>query len=142
MMTAVAIILIIIFLVLSGIHYYWLLGGKWGTDAVIPTKDDEVKAIMPGFVPTIMVATGLLGFGGIVLSSVMDFDLPEWLNPANKYGLWLIVGIFGSRAVGEFNYVGFFKKIKHTKFAVNDTKYYSPLSLAISILALILQLMR
>lgn len=141
-MTAVAIILIIIFLVLSGIHYYWLLGGKWGTDAVIPTKDDEVKAIMPGFVPTIMVATGLLGFGGIVLSSVMDFDLPEWLNPANKYGLWLIVGIFGSRAVGEFNYVGFFKKIKHTKFAVNDTKYYSPLSLAISILALILQLMR
>lgn len=141
-MTAVAIILIIIFLVLSGIHYYWLLGGKWGTDAVIPTKDDEVKAIMPGFVPTIMVATGFLGFGGIVLSSVMDFDLPEWLNPANKYGLWLIVGIFGSRAVGEFNYVGFFKKIKHTKFAVNDTKYYSPLSLAISILALILQLTR
>lgn len=142
MMTAVAIILIIIFLVLSGIHYYWLLGGKRSTDAVIPTKDDEVKAIMPGFIPTITVATGLLGFGGIVLSSVMDFDLPEWLNPANKYGLWLIVGIFGSRAVGEFNYVGFFKKIKHTKFAVNDTKYYSPLSLAISILALILQLMR
>jgi hypothetical protein len=44
------------------------------------------------------------------------------------------------RAIGDFNYVGFFKKIKHTKFGKNDTKYFSPLCLTIGVLTIILEL--
>ncbi len=53
---------------------------------------------------------------------------------------WLIASIFIIRAIGEFNYVGFFKKIKYTQFGRNDTKYYSPLCLIIGILTIIIDL--
>jgi hypothetical protein len=46
--------------------------------------------------------------------------------------------IFLIRAIGDFRYVGFLKKIKNTKFAKKDTKYYSPLCSLISVLAFII----
>lgn len=142
MTTIIAILLITIFLFLSGLHVYWGFGGQWGNGAVIPTKNENVKVMMPGIVPTFIVALGLLGFGLVVSMNVveLDFKLPVWLDVVNKYGLWLIASIFILRAIGEFNYVGFFKKYKQTKFGQNDTKYYSPLCLTIGVLTLILEL--
>ncbi|MFN0204052.1 MAG: DUF3995 domain-containing protein [Bacteroidia bacterium] len=142
MTTIIAIIEISIFLLLSGIHFYWVFGGKWGTDAVFPTTDDTIKVAMPGIIPTLTVTLGLLFFGFIVLANAVNLgiEFPKWIHFLLNYGLWVIAGIFIVRAIGEFNYVGFFKKIKHTKFAVNDTKYYSPLCFIIGILALILEL--
>lgn len=139
--TIIAIALLTIFLFLSGIHVYWGLGGKWGSGAVIPVKDDHTEVFMPGILPTFIVAAGLLGFGLLALDKAFTLygKLPDWLEFVRRHGLWLIVFIFMLRAIGEFNYVGFFKKIKHTKFAQNDTRYYTPLCLIISILALILQ---
>ena len=133
----IAIILFLTFAFLSGIHFYWGFGGRWASQAVFPTKDDTSNPQMPGALPTFIVAVGLLAVGLFVLSKGFDFNLPVplWLD---NYGLWMIAGIFMLRAVGEFNYVGFFKKIKHTKFGQNDTNYYSPLCLAISLLTIIL----
>jgi len=62
--------------------------------------------------------------------------LPNWLS---HYGLWAITTIFLIRAIGEFKYIGFFKKIKTTTFGQMDTKFYSPLCLIISFLGVILQ---
>lgn len=142
MTIVIAIILIAIFLFLSGIHIYWGFGGQWGNTAVVPAKDNNVKVIMPGIIPTFIVALGLLCFGIVVFISItpLGFEFPIWLDIIHKYGLWIITSIFILRAIGDFNYVGFFKKIKHTKFGQNDTKYYSPLCFAIGILALILEL--
>jgi hypothetical protein len=142
MTTVIAIILIAFFFFLSGIHIYWGFGGQWGNAAVIPTKNDNEKVMLPGIIPTFIVALGLLCFGILVFlsSTQLDFKIPIWFDIIHKYGLWVIAGIFILRAIGEFNYVGFFKKIKHTKFGQNDTKYYSPLCLTIGILTLILEL--
>jgi hypothetical protein len=142
MTTIIAILLFLIFLFLSSIHIYWGFGGQWGNGAVIPTKDDNVKVMMPGVLPTFIVAFALLGFGLVVLMNVVELDLklPLWLDIVHKYGLWVIANIFILRAIGEFKYVGFFKKYKQTKFGRNDTKYYSPLCLTIGILTLILEL--
>lgn len=139
MTTIISILLFLIFLFLSTIHIYWGFGGQWGNGAVIPTKEDNTKVMMPGLLPTFIVAFGLLGFGLFILvkSRLIDFNLPMWLD---KYGLWIIAGIFILRAIGEFNYVGLFKKIKHTKFGQSDTKYYSPLCLTIGILTIIIEL--
>ncbi|MNK01954.1 hypothetical protein D3C87_197700 [compost metagenome] len=127
-------LLFMIFLFLSGLHFYWAFGGKWGSGAVIPTKDAITPPKDPGIVATLVVAFGLLGFGlmPLIISHIIPFSLPLWLE---KYGLWIIAGIFGIRAIGDFNYVGFFKKHKHTRFGKNDTRYYSPLCLVISVLA-------
>jgi len=134
--------LVLIFLSISSIHFYWGFGGQWGNGAVIPTKEDNVKAEMPGVVPTFIVAFGLLGFGLVVLMNALelDFKLPFWLEIIRRYGLWFIASIFIIRAIGEFNYVGVFKKYKQTEFGRNDTKYYSPLCLTIGILVIILEL--
>lgn len=140
MTTVIAIILFLIFLFISSIHFYWAFGGKWGGDAVLPTKDDNnIKVLNPTILPTLIVAFGLLGFGLFILvkSGLIAIDIPQWLN---KYGLWIIVTIFMSRAIGDFNYVGFFKKIKQTKFGKNDSNYFSPLCLTIGILTIILEL--
>lgn len=143
MITLIAIIEIGIFIFLSGIHFYWAFGGKWGTADVFPTKDENIKPKMPGIIPTLIVALGLLAFSFIILANAVNLDwFPNWVNNLLTKGLWIISGLFILRAIGECNYIGFFKKIKHTKFAINDTKYYSPLSLIIGLLALILALIK
>ena len=138
----IVLILEVIFIFLAGIHVYWAFGGKWASTAVIPTKEDKDDVMMPGPIGTFVVAIGLLGFGGIIWLNTMAMQLKSvsWLYPVYQYGLWIIAGIFMLRAIGEFNYVGFFKKYKHTKFGKNDTLYYTPLCVIISVLTIILEL--
>lgn len=142
MIPLIAITLILIFLLLSAIHIYWALGGKRDSGTVIPTRDDHTKVMMPGMVPTLTVALGLLFFGAVVFLNSFEAnvrDIPG-IGLIRKYGLGAIAGIFILRAVGDFNYVGFFKKVRNTAFARNDTRYYSPLCLLIGILSIILEL--
>lgn len=141
MISIITIFLFLIFLFLSSVHFYWGFGGKWGNGAVIPTKDGTEKVIMPGPVPTFAVGSGLFCIGCIILikGGLLELSLPYWIS---KSSLWVVSFIFILRAVGEFNYVGFFKKVKDTKFAENDTRYYSPLCLLIGILTLIIELSR
>jgi hypothetical protein len=136
----IALLLFLIFLFLSSIHFYWAFGGKWGSTAVIPTKDDSQPALNPGIIATLIVAFGLMGFAilPLVVTGTIHFQLPHWLE---KSALWIIAGIFLLRAIGDFNYVGFFKKRKDTEFGKNDSRYYSPLCLMIGLLAISLILL-
>lgn len=140
MTTIAALILIIIFTFLSGLHIYWAFGGRWASDGVFPTKEDKTEFPMPGIIPTLIVAFGLLFFAFIASLKIFHFRLPFFHEIISKYGLWAIAGIFLVRAIGEFNYVGLFKKVRHTTFGIKDTKIYTPLCLVIGISALILAL--
>jgi hypothetical protein len=42
------------------------------------------------------------------------------------------------RAIGDFKYVGFFKRIKNTPFARYDTQYYAPLCLYLGLSTLLI----
>ena len=139
MLSAISIILFLIFLFLSVLHAYWGFGGKWASRAVLPSKDNDTRPNMPGPLPTFAVAFSLFGFGLFVLakSGWITSDLPTW---GSQYGLWTIAGIFIIRAIGEFKYVGLFKKVKYTEFGKNDTKFYTPLCLAIGVLTIVLAL--
>ncbi|MBF7092491.1 DUF3995 domain-containing protein [Flavobacterium sp. ALJ2] len=139
MQTTIGLILVLIFIFLAGIHIYWGFGGKWGNDAAIPTTENNEKVINPKLKECMVVAIGLLSLSVIVLikSKIIIVNLPSWLQ---EYGLWIITILFMVRAIGEFKYVGFFKKVKTTKFAQMDTKYFSPLCLLISLLATTLAL--
>ncbi|WPR71255.1 DUF3995 domain-containing protein [Flavobacterium sp. NG2] len=139
MTITLAIILFTLFLFLSGIHFYWVLGGKWGIGAVFPTQPNDTNPKVPGAVPTIIVGIALftISLFYLIRVKIYPLELPEFLN---TYGLKLITGLFVLRAIGEFNYIGFFKKHKETRFGINDTKYYSPLCLLIALLTFILNL--
>ncbi len=57
-----------------------------------------------------------------------------------KYGSWIIPIIFILRSVGDFKYVGFFKKVKQTTFGKLDTKIYSPLSAFIGTVGVLIEI--
>ncbi|QGK74692.1 DUF3995 domain-containing protein [Flavobacterium sp. SLB02] len=137
-MIIITFILFLIFMTLSSLHFYWGFGGKWGSRAVVPTKENGIPVFVPRTILTFVVAVGLLCFGLFYLINYgfIEMSFPIWLD---KTGFWIIASIFILRAIGDFNYVGFFKKHKSSKFAINDTKYYSPLCLLIGIFTLVLE---
>ena len=140
MITAVfSIILLIIFTSLGSIHFYWLFGGKWGLEKVIPTKDNQTSTLSIPKFATLIVALVLLLFGLVYLfkSGLLNVPVPNWIT---NYGYWIIPSIFILRAIGDFKYVGFFKKIKNTEFAKADSKWFVPLCLTIGIFGILIQI--
>jgi Protein of unknown function (DUF3995) len=127
----------VILLAISGIHVYWAFGGRWGAAVAIPDVPSlkGVKAFVPGTLPTLTVAVGLAAMAGLHLHKIGWLPistLPDWLA---RYGLLAVGGIFFLRVIGDFRYVGFFKRVTDTPFARMDTALYIPLCLVISICA-------
>jgi hypothetical protein len=133
----IASLLFLIFSSLSAIHVYWGFGGKSAVAATIPTNQNNRPVINPSPFACFLVAAGLLVFGVFVLikSGIIPLHLPNWLL---NYGLWAMVALFLARAIGDFRHIGFFRKIKTTKFAQTDSKYYSPLCLLLAVLLIAL----
>jgi hypothetical protein len=130
--------LVTIFSLLAAIHIFWGLGGTWGAAAAIPTTANNEAVMNPKMFACFVVAAGLLGFAAFVLVRVqwITLGLPDWVLQS---GLWIIAGIFSLRAIGDFKYVGFFKKIRSTTFGRLDTRYYSPLCLLIGLMGMLLE---
>jgi hypothetical protein len=140
MTTILSIILLAIFTALGLIHFYWIFGGKWGLGKVIPTKENQTSTLSIPKFATLIVALVLLLFGLIYLlkSGLINVQIPNFVT---KYGYWIIPSIFILRAIGDFKYVGFFKKIKNTEFAKADSKWFAPLCLIVGIIGLLTQFM-
>ncbi|MEM1268582.1 MAG: DUF3995 domain-containing protein [Bacteroidota bacterium] len=140
MTSFLAVLLAVVLVLIALLHVYWAFGGRWASEAVIPTIPSEVErnespVFSPGPVATVMVAVMLTVATFIVLAAEGLVGLPV---PAGwvRIGIWAIAGVFFLRAVGDFRYVGFSKRIRETAFARMDTRYYTPLCLALSALAL------
>jgi hypothetical protein len=109
-------------------HFYMAL--KSHGEGAVPSVNGR-----PLFVPTrratIAVGLVLVLFAGLVAGTagLVAVGVPRtvlsWLSYALALGLLL-------RAVGEFRYVGFFKRVRGSKFATLDTFVYSPLCLLLA----------
>jgi hypothetical protein len=117
---------------LSLLHVYWAVGGKLGLHAALPGQMNHGESTSkPLFVPntlmTFVVAGLLLASALIVLQAGRVLELfPSWMA---SLGIWTIGSAFLLRSIGEFRYVGFFKRVKSTRFARMDTRVYSPFTL-------------
>jgi hypothetical protein len=122
---------LVIFILISLLHIYWALGGKWGTGAVFPELENRAAVFKPPPIATLVVAGGLLGFAFVHAAALCLFPFIT----AYYLGICLIIiaTIFALRAIGDFKYVGLFKKKKTGAFAQNDSRYYVPLCLLISL---------
>ncbi len=121
-----------IFVSISLLHAYWALGGKFGNLAASPTTSDGSFLFRPGPLSTWVVAAGLMFFAWITLGNLI---VQHESHPAYIHvGTWIIGIIFIARSIGDFRYVGFFKKMKDTTFARNDSRLYSPLSLVMGLI--------
>jgi hypothetical protein len=126
-----------IFLLLGLLHVYWAFGGKWGFASAIPTEESGKKIILPGTIASLIVAFGLLLFASITSSIIFPL-VPSVIFTYKKILIYSIAALFGLRAIGEGNYVGFFRRARKTRFASMDKKFYSPLCLYLSISSAIL----
>jgi Protein of unknown function (DUF3995) len=122
----------IIFLSLSLIHFYWAFGGKLWIDEVLPSNSSGTKMLNPSMSATFIVAFGLM-FLAFVTAGNQGF-LDNYIKRNYfRYGSLIIAVIFLLRAIGDFKFVGFFKTITETRFAINDAQIFSPLCLLIAL---------
>ncbi|MBI1341309.1 MAG: DUF3995 domain-containing protein [Terrimonas sp.] len=135
-----AIFLITVLLVIAAWHFYWALGGKSGLSRVLPENREGRKVLAPSKLVTFLVAAGLLAMAVFTWLRVFDNDplLPHWML---EYGMLVIAAIFFLRAIGDFKYVGLLKKIRHSSFAERDSRYYTPLSILIAIVAVMIDVL-
>ncbi|WP_411823247.1 DUF3995 domain-containing protein [Leptospira sp. 'Mane'] len=127
----------IIFFSISGIHIYWALGGKWGSHSAIPSDLKGKKLFLPGFFATVIVASGLFLFALVTLGNLGIFDGFISRNYIHYASLG-ITAVFYLRALGDFRYIGLFRKIKDTDFAKQDRKFFTPLCILIGTVGLLI----
>ena len=123
--------LIAVIVALSLVHVYWLVGGEGGRLAAIP-EIDGTPVFQPSTLSTFMVAMGsamctlLIAATAGILTLPLSHAVLAWLTRALAVVLLI-------RAIGDFRLVGFFKRIRDSRFARLDTVVYSPLCLALAI---------
>jgi hypothetical protein len=126
----------VILVFLSLVHFYWVFGGKWGIRAALPEKIGGGAVLTPRLIETLIVAIGLMSLGVILL---VQNNLISILSP-NSFTKWtciLFTFIFILRSIGDFKYLGLFKKIRNSTFAKNDTRIYTPLCLYLGFIFMI-----
>lgn len=128
-----AILLTAVFTVLALLHFHWAAGGRLGFGAAIPTKG-AVPIFQPGPGASTAVGVALLGAALVSLVRGHAFVLgPAWVS---RVGIWVIATVMLARAIGDFRYVGFFKRVRGTVFARQDSRFYSPLCATLAALAI------
>jgi hypothetical protein len=119
-----------VFIALAVWHFYMAFAGVHGEGAAVPSVEGR-PLFVPSIGATVAVGIMLLFFAMLVAatSGMLSVRLPPrvlaWLSYA------LALGLF-ARAVGDFRYVGFFKRLRGSRFAMMDTLVYSPLCLLLA----------
>lgn len=131
MSAIIAWLLIAVFASLSLVHVYWLFGGQVGRLAAIPEIDGK-PVFQPSALATLVVAIGLALCAVVIAATagMLMLPLPQTLLMWLTRGLALLLLL---RATGDFRLVGFFKRVRDTRFAHLDTAVYSPLCLVLAI---------
>ena len=127
----VAVAVVAVFAILALIHAYWAFGGQAGSLAAVPEVHDR-PAFVPSAAATFAVAIGLVACAVLVAASAgfivstVPATWVTWLAVALAFGLF-------ARAVGDFRLVGFFKRVRGTRFARLDSAVYAPLCLVLAL---------
>jgi hypothetical protein len=118
------------------LHIYWALGGRWASEVVIP-ESKQLPAFLPSPAMTLAVACALMIAAGIVVGQLglVSTGLPSWLF---EWGTRVLAAVFFLRAIGEFRLVGFFKRVRNTRFARWDTLLFSPLCLFMALVLMLI----
>jgi len=132
-MSVVGIGLIVVFAALSGLHFYWGMGGFWpGTD---PQSLAERVAgtrgrAAPGFVACAAVAVALLAAAGIVFAG--QYEIAMGLPALLVYGGYAtLIAVFGLRGLAPY-VTPAFAYARGTPFHDLNRRYYAPLCLVIA----------
>jgi hypothetical protein len=128
----IAKLLVAIFVLIGLLHVYWAVGPHVGESAVVPSVDGK-PLFQPSRLATVAVALALFGAAAMVAIRSGILSVPG-LGFLAMIGCWGLVAVFGLRAIGDFRYLGFFKRVRGTRFARADTLVYSPLCALLAVM--------
>jgi hypothetical protein len=130
MNTSISAIVSLAFVALALWHFRMALSPAKGMTGAVPSESGK-PLFVPSVRATLAVGIVLLAFACLVAATggLVEVGLPVRVLSWCSYALAL--GLF-ARAVGEFKYVGFFKRVRGTEFARLDTLLYSPLCLVLA----------
>ncbi len=111
------------------LHFFWGFGMSWGIEASIPWTRNGDTFSKPNSAASLAVAFSMMIAAAGVL---MPYD--PWLKAQSLRFMALILGL---RALGDFRYSGFSKRIVGSRFAYWDTYAYSPACVVVAGLALL-----
>jgi hypothetical protein len=116
----------------AGFHLHWALGGRTGYSVSLPQKPDGTPVMahrLPWWRPAAgAVALGLAALAWLLLGRSGHLPLPLPEGPV-RAALLAAGAAFVARALVPNRYVGFFKSLRTTRWALYDTRLYSPLFL-------------
>jgi Protein of unknown function (DUF3995) len=135
---ALSVLLSALLIGLAMLHVYWACAGIHGGSA-IPTRLDGTPIMRPGRVASVSVASALVVAAALVAGRAwLTIPLvPMWVI---RIGTWGVAAAFALRAVGDFRYVGFFKRVRGTPFARWDTWLFTPLCAVMAAMAAVIAL--
>ena len=98
-----------IFILHSFLHIYWALGGNWGMSAIVPYVSEGQRRFRTGVYARLAIGAVMGVFAFITIGNMGIFD--AYLGrDFIRYATTVIGAIFLLRAMGDFHYMGFFKK--------------------------------
>lgn len=124
---------------LAALHVFWAFGGTAGAVTAVPERDGA-PLFRPGPAACALVAALLAAAAAIVWAKGAAWSPRGLPRGALTVGAYAVAVAFIGRAIGDFRWVGFFKRRRGTRFARNDTWMYSPLCLALGAGALVVAL--
>ncbi|HEX5005033.1 MAG TPA: DUF3995 domain-containing protein [Gemmatimonadales bacterium] len=124
-------VLALAFGLLGALHLAWAAGFRGGSVAVLPTRDGQA-VLRPGPGSALVVAALLAAAALLVLQrgGLVGALIPPAVAGA---GIWTVAAVMAARAIGDRRYVGFLKSVTDSPFARMDTRWYSPIALALGI---------
>jgi hypothetical protein len=111
-------------------HFYMAVMPSSGESGAVPSIGGK-PLFIPSARATASVGVVLLLFSGLVAGTagILPLEIPRLVLTGLSYAL--AAGLL-ARAVGDFKYVGFFKRVRGSRFATMDTFLYSPLCLLLA----------
>lgn len=121
----------------AAFHLHWALGGRLGYSVSLPQRPDGTPLMahrLPLWRPAAgAVALGLAALALLLLAHAGYLPLPMPRSLASA-ALLATGAAFFARALVPNRYVGFFKSLRDTRWALYDTRLYSPLFLLLGVL--------
>ena len=116
---------------IGAVHLYWAAGGSMGKSAAIPQLNGN-PVLRPGPGMTMLVALLLFALALLALWRDGEIALPLPFVIAQVCAP-LAALVFLARAIGDFKYVGWSKRVRDSRFARLDDVFYAPLCLMLAI---------
>ncbi|MFD6136242.1 DUF3995 domain-containing protein [Isoptericola sp. NPDC056618] len=109
-------------LVAAGFHAAWAVGATAGAGRVLPQRRGTREPVVrPGPLATLAVVVALVAYAAVVVALALGADGGWWRG----LGVAALVVLL-ARVVGDGRYVGVSKRVRGTRFARADDRWWTP----------------